>query len=100
MKNILKIILITSFTILSYSSFSQKNYNELREITIQEIEDKNILLSNNASTSDSFGLHFINGTSQVIGIDFFLQSDNIIAWENMGLDGFIEAGDLIKLEYY
>jgi len=36
MKNILKIILITSFTIISYFSFSQKNYNELREI--QEIK--------------------------------------------------------------
>jgi hypothetical protein len=36
MKNIFKIILITSFTIISYSSFSQKNYNELREI--QEIK--------------------------------------------------------------
>ena len=78
---------------------TKPNY-ETREITIQEIEDKNILLLGNASTTEGFGFHFINGTSQVINIDFFLLSDNIISWENMGLDGFIEAGDLIKLEYY
>jgi len=70
MKNILKIILITSFTILSYSSFSQKNYKESREI--QEI--KQIIKDNNNNKDNN--LLFEGNDNEVIYLPFYFNSNN------------------------
>ena len=87
MKNILKIILITSFTILSYSSFSQKNYNELREI--QEI--KQIIKDD---TSKKLSLFFFKSYDNTIRLPLYFITNkrfNSIFKNQIQWKGFIQS---------
>lgn len=87
MKNILKIILITSFTILSYSSFSQKNYNELREI--QEI--KQIIKDD---TSKKLSLFFFKSYDDTIRLPLYFITNkrfNSIFKNQIQWKGFIQS---------
>ena len=87
MKNILKIILTTIFAIISYFSFSQKYYNELREI--QEI--KQIIKDD---TSKKLSLLFFKSCDDTIRLplyfftnkEFYSIFKNQIQWE-----GFIQS---------
>lgn len=45
-------------------------------------------------------LEFFQGTKQRNGIDFEVQTGtNIVSWDGLGLDGFIEVGDILIIEY-
>ena len=87
MKNILKIILTTIFFIISYSSFSQKNYKESREI--QEI--KQIIKDD---TSKKLPLLFFKSYYGITRLPLYFNSNkefyiilkNIMKWE-----GFIQS---------
>jgi len=87
MKNILKIILITSFTILSYSSFSQKNYKESREI--QEI--KQIIKDDTSKKLPLLSFKSYYGITRLplyfnSNKEFYIILKNIMKWE-----GFIQS---------
>lgn len=88
MKKIYLIIfLITSFTILSYSSFSQKNYNELREI--QEI--KQIIKDD---TNKKMSLLSFKSYDGITRLPLYFNSNKefyIILKNQMKWEGFIQS---------
>jgi hypothetical protein len=73
---------------------------EIRVITQFEVEDKFMTLQSTVNQPSLTKFHFINGTTQIIGIDYQIDAENTISWEGLGLDGFIEAGDVVRIEYF
>jgi hypothetical protein len=73
---------------------------ELRVITQDEVDQKFITLEGVVSQPDLTKFHFINGTTQLIGIDYSIVGVGVISWEALGLDGFIESGDVVRIEYF
>lgn len=73
---------------------------ELIEISDQMILEKGLFLQSAPTIQGSVLLEFINGTRQLYGIDFVVQSStNFLTWDGLGLDGFIEKDDIIFLQY-
>lgn len=73
---------------------------QIIEISSQNVIDKKITLSNSSINPSKTEFSFINGTTQLLGIDYEFASPNEISWDGLGLDGFIESGDVILIEYY
>lgn len=73
---------------------------QLIEITSQMVIDKQLELTSIPLFPSGISLEFINGTRQLYGVDFTLiPSTKIISWDGLGLDGFIESGDVIYIQY-
>lgn len=65
-------------------------------LTQQQLSDKNILLPHTPSEgSVNFNLQ---GLFQFESVDFYLDQ-NLIRWDNYGLDGFLDENDLIQISY-
>jgi hypothetical protein len=75
-------------------------FHDLVTISEQDILDKKITLQNSSTNTIKTMFHFINGTTQLLGIDYQFISPNEISWDGLGLDGFIEAGDVILIVYF
>lgn len=74
--------------------------SELIEITPQMVLDKQFELQSTPLFPSGITLEFINGTKQLFGVDFTLiPSTKFISWDGLGLDGFIESGDVIYIQY-
>jgi hypothetical protein len=71
---------------------------ELITITQANVDSKSFALLTSPNNPQNSKLTFINGTVQLYGIDFVI-NENIVEWEGLGLDGFIEEGDIILIEY-
>jgi hypothetical protein len=90
--------------ILVYDSSTQKWRNKfgLRTekiiLTQQNVDDMEISLLKMPHYSESVTLIPVGGIPQVNGIDFDV-IDNIISWENLGLQGVLEAGDMVVVHY-
>lgn len=65
--------------------------------TPQQIADKKIALDF-SPLENSVLFIFSNGVCQLESIDFYIDH-TFVRWDNMGLDGFIEETDLIKISY-
>jgi hypothetical protein len=64
----------------------------------QEVDNKQVTLSSSPSSPNSVSLTFLEGIEQDNGIDFIVNG-NILSWDGLGLDGFIEVGDVIIVRY-
>jgi hypothetical protein len=73
---------------------------ELRVITQAEVDQKYLKLEYTVYQASITKFQFINGTTQIIDVDFVVDPDGFIRWEDLGLDNFIEAGDVVRIEYY
>jgi hypothetical protein len=73
---------------------------EVRTIEQFEVNQKFITLQSAIGQPSLTKFHFINGTTQIINIDYKIENGNVISWEGLGLDGFIEAGDIVRIEYF
>lgn len=71
---------------------------ELIEINQNQIDNKSITLTSLPLNPTASKFTFINGTVQLYGIDYVIDGQNI-DWQGLGLDGFIEVGDLVLIEY-
>lgn len=67
-------------------------------VTSLEIINKQIELSSAPAIPNEVELQFINGTSQVNGVDFSI-SGNFLHWDGLGLDNFIEENDILIIRF-
>ncbi len=62
------------------------------------IANKNLFLSPPPVNNDVL-LVPDGGTTQILGLQYALINKNEISWANMGLDGFLEEGDVLYITY-
>lgn len=67
-------------------------------LTPQNIIDKSIYLNPSPANNDVL-LVPDGGTTQIFGLQYTLINNNQISWANMGLDGFLEEGDVLYVTY-
>jgi hypothetical protein len=67
-------------------------------VTADMLVQKYLELQHTPTTEASIELTPAGGPMQIIGLDY-LVSGNILSWDNMGLDGVLEAGDMIVILY-
>ena len=67
-------------------------------LTAQQISNKEIILTITPSVPGAVTLVPEGGIPQVNGIDFEV-SGNILSWEGLGLEGFLELGELLIIQY-
>jgi hypothetical protein len=63
-----------------------------------DIDNKQITLSNAPVVPSSVKLLPQGGIEQIYGIDFDV-TNNILQWNGLGLDNFLEVGDIITVTY-
>lgn len=67
-------------------------------ISQNDIDNKMVTLANAPVVPSSVTLMFLDGIHQINGIDFSVSGDEL-SWDSLGLDGFIELGDTIVIQY-
>jgi hypothetical protein len=67
------------------------------ELTESDILLKRVELPSTPFSPENVTLIPIGGIAQVNGEDFIIQN-NILTWENLGLDGFLEKGETILVQ--
>lgn len=67
-------------------------------VTQQNLDDKSLTLPHTPISPESVSITFVNGTSQVNGIDYTV-SGNVVSWDGMGLDNFIELNDVLIVQH-
>lgn len=74
----------------------------LETITINQtnIDNKTIILQDEVTKPANTKLSFINGTTQLLNIDYEFIDEFTIGWDGLGLDNFIEIGDVVLIEYW
>lgn len=79
---------------LSESVTSHTEYIKLTNFHIENkrVQLPEIPLNNNIILTPSGGI------PQIMGVDFILNS-NLIIWEGLGLDGFLEVDDYLIIQY-
>jgi hypothetical protein len=75
-------------------------YIETIIINQTQLDEKKIILENFVSNVNKTRFTFINGTTQLLNIDYIFIDNQTISWDNLGLDNFIEIGDIILIEYW
>lgn len=78
----------------TYLRAQQQKYT----ITLSEFTAKQVTLYPEPNNSDSVTVEFFGGTSQENGVDFVVTGD-VLSWNGLGLDGFIEVNDIIIVRY-
>lgn len=68
------------------------------EITQQDITNKYVTLSQTPSTPNNVILDMEGGIKQNNGIDYVVMG-NILSWDGLGLDGFIDETDVLLIQY-
>lgn len=71
---------------------------EVIEVTSQNITDKFLLLPSEPFLGSAVRLTFVGGIEQLNGIDFTV-AGNVLSWDSLGLDNFIETGDILIIQY-
>ena len=67
-------------------------------ISPSEADEKQITLYPMPNNSSFVTLEFLQGGGQENGVDFNVVG-GVLSWEGLGLDGFIESGDIIIVKY-
>lgn len=67
-------------------------------LTQTQIDNKQITLANSPLDAGSVKLIPQGGIEQLNGIDFAVQN-NVLRWDGLGLDNFLETGDIIAVTY-
>jgi hypothetical protein len=65
----------------------------------ENIDNKTIVLSKQPSDYENIIFYPEGGIPQRNQIDFNI-SLNIVSWEGLGLDGFLEIDDVVQITYY
>lgn len=68
------------------------------ELTQQDIDNKYVTLSQTPLVSSAVVVNIDGGIPQLNGIDYIV-NNNIISWNEMGLDGFLEETDVLIIQY-
>jgi hypothetical protein len=68
------------------------------ELTNKNIEDKSITLTNSPLVPSSVILTPEGGIPQINGVDFMIIG-NILSWNGLGLDNFLDISDVLIVQY-
>jgi hypothetical protein len=68
------------------------------ELTLSDISAKQVELSEIPKDPGSVVVFPQGGIPQFAGIDFVV-TNNILSWNKLGLDGFLESGEFIVVQY-
>jgi hypothetical protein len=71
---------------------------DILTLTQTNIDDKQATLSQTPLIPSSVILTPEGGISQIYGVDYIV-TGNLLDWTGLGLDGFLEAGDKIVVQY-
>lgn len=70
-----------------------------RTITLGEETAKQLTLPISPSVPNQVLTDVVGGTSQIFGTDFTV-SGLVFSWSGLGLDGYLTAGDVLRITYY
>jgi hypothetical protein len=71
---------------------------ENRVLTQEEIDNNSLTTEHPISVSD--GVRFSVGAfNRILGLDYRVEGDDLIAWDGMGLDGTLSVGDEVIITY-
>jgi hypothetical protein len=82
------------WTYQAYITPQQKKFT----ISPVDIAAGHVTLIPTPNDPDTVTLEFLSGGGQENGVDFEVIGD-ILSWDGLGLDGFIESGDIIIVRY-
>ena len=71
---------------------------EIIPITSLDVTNKYVTLSSTPLNSNAVRLNMVGGIEQLNGIDFTV-TGNILSWDGLGLDGFIDDTDILIIQY-
>lgn len=74
-------------------------YTETAVITNVNLSTKTLTVSKIIQNPSRTKIFPEGGPPQIYSTDFTVVSPNIITWGNMGLDGLLEIGDVLVIEY-
>lgn len=74
-------------------------FSEIVGITSSNMLTKTLTLSKSVQNPSRTKIFPEGGPAQIYATDFIVISPNIISWGGMGLDGLIEEGDVLVIEY-
>lgn len=74
-------------------------YVEYRTLSSGEIAAKQLTLAHLPATAVNVMVDQVGGTAQVYAVDFTVSS-NILSWNGLALDGFLSAGDILRVMYF
>jgi len=72
---------------------------EYRTITSGEALAKSLTLAFTPNLATNVMLDTIGGTAQIYGTDYTV-STNVLSWSGLGLDGFLDTGDNVRILYW
>lgn len=71
---------------------------EVITISAEQTQAKAVTLSRPVSNTSAVMLIPAGGIPQIPGVDFIVNGDTI-SWDSFGLDGFLEPGDTLLVQY-
>lgn len=74
-------------------------FSETVVVTRNNMITKTITLSKTVQNPSRTKIFPSGGPAQIYSTDFSVVSPNIISWGSMGLDGLLEEGDILVIEY-
>lgn len=71
-------------------------------ITIRQehLDNKRITLTKPPISWEKIRVAPEGGPNQIFYKDFIIQNDSDLAWDGLGLDGLLEVGDVLVVEYF
>lgn len=78
---------------------NDSSYTETIVITNLNLLTKTLVLSKIVQNPSRTKIFPEGGPTQMYSADFTVVSPNIISWGSMGLDGLLEEGDILVIEY-
>lgn len=84
--------------IITYAYQETESTTETFVLNSTDISNKQLTLSGTASLPSQSTLTVANGVGQIYNVDFII-SGNVLSWNGLGLDGFLQSGDVIIVSY-
>jgi hypothetical protein len=79
--------------------FEVTSYDQTITITALQATEKKIILNFFPAFPEKIKLTPAGGIQQVYGIDYTISNGNELTWASLGLDGFIEEGEVVFVSY-
>lgn len=71
---------------------------EFVTLTQEDIDDKQVTLSNTPLSPSTVMVTPEGGIPQINGVDFVI-TGNILSWDSLGLDGFLEVNEVLIVQH-
>lgn len=79
--------------------FEVTSYDQTITITATEASEKKIVLNFFPAFPEKIKVTPAGGIQQVYGLDYTISNGNELTWAGLGLDGFIEEGEIVFVSY-